>query len=227
MISSLRHFDSPFIRFDKDTEQVIIDQNMIDLDIISYKTIHGFYATQINLDDELERNDFVIKSSSYAGDTYVELMTTEKLGFKECCEEYSRIKPEPGTFSLVEDERLLRLRNLCPEACEAVDKLGIEEVRRMKYHKQNIHRKLVSICTEPQMDKIRKELSRRLKQFTPYTAQEVKEILGEIYRDVGLERTPKATELENWLEGRYLIRTVRRKGKDCYIFEGERFMRIV
>ena len=105
---------------------------------------------------------------------YIESMATDKIGFKECCEQYSQIKPEPGTYSLVEDERLARLRNLCPEACEAVDKLGIEEVRRMKYHKQNIHRKLVSICTEPQADKIRKELSRRLKQFTPYTAPEVK-----------------------------------------------------
>ena len=108
-----------------------------------------------------------------------------------------------------------------------MDKLGIDEVRRMKYHKQNIHRKLVSICTEPQRDKIRKELSRRLKQFTPYTAHEVKKILGEIYYDVGLERTPKATELEDWLKERYLIRTVRRSGKDAYIIEGDRFMRVV
>lgn len=195
VISSLKHFDSPFIRFDG--EQVIIDQNMINLDIISYMIIHDIYATQVNLDEGLDRNGFEIVSSSFADGNYIELMASEKIGFKECCEQYSQIKPKPGMFSFVEDERITRLRNLCPEACEAVDKLGIDEVRRMKYHKQNIHRKLVSICTEPQRDKIRKELSRRLKQFTPYTAPEVKKILGEIYHDVILERTPKATELED------------------------------
>ena len=200
---------------------------MINLDIISYMIIHDIYATQVNLDDGLNQNGFEIVSSSFADCSYVELMAADKIGFKECCEQYSQIKPEPGTYSLVEDERLARLHHLCPEACEAVDKLGIDEIRRMKYHKQNIHRKLVSICTEPQSDKIRKELSRRLKQFTPYTASEVKKILGEIYYDVGLERTPKATELEDWLKDRYLVRTVRRGGKDAYIIEGNRFMRVV
>ena len=32
-----------------------------------------------------------------------------------------------------EDEHLVRLRNLNPEACNTVDLLGIDEVRRMKY----------------------------------------------------------------------------------------------
>lgn len=195
--SCIQQYNSPFIRYDKENGQIIIDQNMIDLEIISYMILHDLYATQINLDSALERNGFEIVGSEYSGGNYVELMSTESITFKDCCDRYSELKPKPGTFSFIQDERLIRLRNLCPEACEAVDKLGIEEVRRMKYHKQNIHRKLVGICTDPQREKIQRELAKRLKKFNPYTAAEVKQILGEIYTDVGLARTPKANELED------------------------------
>jgi len=189
----LKQFDAPFIRWDND--EIIIDQNMIHLDIINYKVIHGIYNLPINLDNELARNNIKVKGNYYADARYVEVMSLPRLSFKDCCERYAEIKPEPGTYNFVEDEELTRLREICPEACEAVDKLGIEEIRRMRYHKGNIHRKVVSLCGTAQDVKIKKELDNRLAKFQPFTVPEIKKVLGEVYEDVNLEKQPVATDL--------------------------------
>ncbi len=132
---------------------------MINLDIINYKILHGLFATQVNLDAEFEKNEMEIASNRYDADArYVELMVTPKMTFKACCEKYAELKPKPGTFSFAENEQLIHLRYLCPEACDAVDKIGIETIRVMKFQKTNVLRKVASICDDAQGLKIKSEL---------------------------------------------------------------------
>lgn len=50
--AKLRYLDAPFIRLEKG--ELMVDQNMINLDIINYRIIHGDYKTQVNLDSKLE-----------------------------------------------------------------------------------------------------------------------------------------------------------------------------
>ena len=196
LLLSLKQFDAPFIQLDNNKGEVIIDQNMINLDIINYKVIHGMYNTQVNLDEEIQKADIEIKKSYVADCEYVELMTQTNMSFKDCCEKYAEVKPLPGTFSFKEDEQLVRLKSLCPEACYAVDKLGIEEIRRMKYRKSNVLRKLAEMPGPAQEVRIKRELDRRLSKFRSYTVPEIKKILGEVYEDVHLVKTPVATDLD-------------------------------
>lgn len=123
-------------------------------------------------------------------------MSLTKLSFKDCCERYEAIRPQPGTYFFCENETLIRLKNLCPEACEAVDKLGIEEIRRMNYNRNNIRRKILPLMGEAQEIKIKRELDRRLQKFHPYTIPQIKKILGEVYADVNLKKAPLAKDLE-------------------------------
>ena len=150
-------------------------------------------------------------------------MTAERIGFKECCEQYSELKSKQGIYVLSEDERIVRLRNLNPEACNAVDLLGIDEIRRMKFHKQNIHRRLVKESLNPQDVKIKRELDRRFNKFEKYTIPTIKRILGEVYATVGLGMTPKATDLEKYW---YRTRLTKKDGQDAYIIEGDKLMTI-
>ena len=196
---------------------------MINLDIISYKIVHGIYATQANFDEELAKNSFQVVESLRTDNQFVQLMTAERIGFKECCEQYSEIKSKQGIFVLHEDERLARLRNLNHEACDAVDKLGIDELRRMKFHKQNIHKRLVKESLSPQDVKIKRELDRRFNKFEKYTIPTIKKILGEVYAAVGLGMTPKATDLEKYW---YRTRLTKKDGQDAYIIEGDKLMTI-
>lgn len=195
IISRIKEFDAPFISVEDG--EIIVDKNMINLDIVSYGIVHGLFQTQVNLDAGLSNNGFDIVERIYADGNFVDLMTVERISFKDCCEKYAAIKPKPGTYSLFEDERLVRLRNLCPEACAAVDKFGIEEVRKMKYHKQNIQRKLVSSSGLAQDVKIKQQLDARLKKFEAYSIPTIKKVLGEVYDDVGLAKKPVATDLIN------------------------------
>jgi hypothetical protein len=195
IIKKIKEFDAPFIDVTEDDE-IFVNKDMVNLDIVSYKIVHGIYDTQVNLDAELQKSDFDIVSSTYIDSRFIKLMSTEKMSFRECCEQYGAIKPLPGTYSLLEDPRLIRLRNLCPEACEAVDTLGLDEVRKMKFHRQNIHRKLVSSDHRPQDLKIKREVDLRLNKFEKYTIPEIKKVLLDIYADVGLDKRPVATDLE-------------------------------
>ena len=147
-------------------------------------------------------------------------MSTNRMSFKDCCEKYAENKQEQGIFFIGENEKLIRLRTLCPEACEAVDKLGIEEIRKMKYHKSNIRRKLTSLCGEAQEIKIKKELDRRIQKFTSYTIPQIKKILGEIYSDVNLNKKPMATDLNKW----YRTRLTKKEGQDAYVIEGDKMI---
>ena len=216
--SLLKDYDAPFIRLEND--KLTVDQNMINLDIVNYKIIHGNYRTQVNLDAELTENGFDLGKNYYADASYVELMSTNRMSFKDCCETYAENKQEQGIFFIGENEKLIRLKALCPEACEAVDKLGIEEIRKMKYHKSNIRRKLTSLCGEAQEIKIKKELDRRLQKFIPYTIPQIKKTLGEIYADVHLNKKPMATDLNKW----YRTRLTKKDGQDAYVIEGDRMI---
>ncbi|MBP5291264.1 MAG: hypothetical protein J6Y90_01425, partial [Lachnospiraceae bacterium] len=170
--AKLRMVDAPFIRLEKG--ELVVDQNMINLDIINYRILHGDYKTCVNLENRMQWNGFDIERAYYADTKYVGLMSLTKLSFKECCEKYEANKPQRGTYCLCENETLIRLRNLCPDACEAVDKLGIEEIRRMKYNRSNIHRKVLAMCGAEQDLKIKRELDRRLKKWEKYTVAEIK-----------------------------------------------------
>lgn len=192
-IAKQKEFNAPFIRYENG--EIIIDQNMINLDIINYKIIHGLYSTQVNLDSELSRNSIDIADSRYADERYVELMSLPGLSFKDCCEKYAELKPEKGKYCLAEDEELVRLRNICPEACDAVDKLGIDTIRSMKFHKSNILRKVAALPGLAQEIKIKRELDRRFSKYQAYTLAEIKKTLGEIYEDVNLSKKPVATDL--------------------------------
>lgn len=195
LLLELQEFDAPFIRYENG--DITIDQAMINLDIINYKILHGLFATQVNLDAEFEKNDMEIASNRYDADArYVELMATPKMSFKACSEKYAELKPQPGKFSFTENEQLIHLRNLCPEACDAVDKLGIETIRGMKFQKTNVLRKLASICDDAQGLKIKRELDRRLSKYQAYTVGDIRKVLGEVYQDCGFNKKPVATDLD-------------------------------
>ena len=195
IIAKIKEFDAPFITVD-DNGQIIVNRDMVNLDLVSYNIVHEVFGTLDNLDAELEKNNFNVVDMVYADNNFVGLMSTERISFKDCCEEYDSIKSKQGIFVFNEDERLVRLRNLCPEACKAVDKLGIDEIRRMKYHKQNIHNKMVGQSGTLQDVKIKKELDRRFSKYEAYSIPIVKSVLREVYSIVGLDKKPVATDLQ-------------------------------
>lgn len=217
-IANLEHFKLPLISAEDD--MVYVDKYMINLLLASYKDTHQNFVTQTDFDAELTKNGFNVVEDLRTNRDFVGLMSIETISFKDCCEQYAEIKSMQGIFVFHEDERLVRLRNLNPEACDAVDKLGIDEVRRMKFHRQNIHRQLVKESTLPQKVKIKRELDRRLNKFEAYTIPTIRKTLGEIYGDVGLGKTPKATDLSEF----YRLRKTKKEGHDAYVIEGDAFI---
>ena len=217
-IANMDNFDLKFVSTENGF--VYVDKYMINLDLVSYKVVHRNYVTQDDFDSELAQNGFNVVKDLRTNSDFVGLMSIETISFKDCCEQYAEIKSKQGIFVFHEDERLVRLRNLNHDACDAVDKLGIDEVRRMKFHRQNIHRQLVKESTLPQKVKIKRELDRRFNKFEAYTIPTIRKALGEIYGDVGLGKTPKATDLSEF----YRVRKTKKEGHDAYVIEGDAFI---
>lgn len=214
--------DAPFITYNEG--QVVIDENMINLDRISYRIIHGLYKTQVNLDSALSYNNFDVVMRSWADNKFIETMTARQMSFKDCCEKYAELKDQQPEIVFKEDERLVRLRNLNPEACTAVDKLGIETIRRMKYHKSNIHKKVLATSGVAQDVKIKKEIDHRLHKYVAYTIPEIKKVLSDVYLTAGLEKAPRATDLERWYRIRRTSKRVYDKVQDAIVIEGDAFV---
>lgn len=90
----------------------------------------------------------------------------------------------------------------------------------MKYHKQNIHKRLVTEDGNRQEYKIKKELDKRLHKFEAYSIPEIRRVLDEVYTLVGLDKKPVATNLSRC----YRIRRIRKKGQDAIVIEGDAMM---
>ncbi len=194
LIDNIQRLDAPFLSVNGDTLEV--DKNRINLDIINFKIVNGIYKTRYNINTALLNNGFKVVEETDEDNNLMEVLALSTIKYSECCELYHSIKEKQSGFVFKEDEQLVRLRNIHPGACEAVDKLGIREVRRMKYHKSNIHKKLLSMSRTAQDIKIHNEISRRFQKHTAYPIPRIKQVLAEIYNTVGLAKSPRATDLE-------------------------------
>ena len=194
LLNNIMNLDAPYISvIDGNVE---VDQNMVNLDIVNYKIVHGIYKTHINLNSVLLNNGFKITEDTFDSNNFDSIMSITSINYRDCCEKYNSIKDEQSILSFKEDERLVHLRNICPKACEAVDKLGILEIRRMNYHQSNIHKKLLSTSGIAQDVLIKDELDKRLHKYEPYTIPKIKQILAETYEIAHLKKASRATDLE-------------------------------
>ena len=173
-----------------------IDECQINLEIINYNTMHNYYNSQFTLRKELTNNNFAISKDYYAKVEKYNLLATNKTSFRDVCEQYASIKAEQPPIVFVEDERLQILRNMCAEACQAVDKLGIDAIRELKYHRSNIRKRMVKISGKKQDVKIKSELDCRLQKYEAYPTAKIREILADVYELVGLKKVARATDLK-------------------------------
>ena len=114
-------------------------------------------------------------------------------------EEYCELK----THSMLDIAAHLRMERIMydkPFVIEAYDKLGADEVRKLKYKVMDIRRAITVKTRADESVKIVKLVNAKIRKQTPIPSKKVKEVLQSIYKDLGIEGSAKATDLRKWYE---------------------------
>ena len=80
--------------------------------------------------------------------------------------------------------------------------LGPERIRAIGYREIMLKREIANILGD---DSIRKELVKLFEVGKRYLLRDIKDILREVYKSLGLTKTPKASDLENYFEFKEVI----------------------
>lgn len=174
------------------------------------------WTTLANLDD--------------TGDTYKEtVQILEGLMEKESTAMIHRLANGESTDSLPESYNLRTVKLIVfkkyPWMEDALRYIGMSGIRDMGYRPSNIKRALKQYIPQDKMKAVRERLEKdkRTSIGTVLTAGEAKEVVRDIYRELGIGRSPKGSDLQDFLKVRKT--TSRKKGSTpvtCYVVEGKK-----
>ncbi|WP_101689421.1 DEAD/DEAH box helicase family protein [Dysgonomonas massiliensis] len=208
------------------------DENLINIDIVNYKITHQVYKARVTLKNEYQRHNFNVLDGveknykkSILSDKLIENRKA-KISFKDLFEEYVLLKEEqlnPFHFGNIDDRRSL-IEEERPLIKQAYDKLGVEEVRKLKYNNTNIKREIykrqADISTDRKIIKFLDVLGIRV--GVTKSASDIKLKLQDVYNALDIVdynnkiKKAKATDLDNWFEIDKTTPKINGKTTDCY-----------
>jgi hypothetical protein len=193
----LAYFKEPYVRVKENN--LFVDCNLANYEIVNYNIVNNIYPCQANVISEIKQSGAEITDdTSYIAPAKIQLMGQYKLSFKELFEMYCLILDNQDKYTLTPDYRLELIVYRNPLVKEAYDKLGREEVQRMKHHQSNIKKKLIELSYKKNDYKIVEMINETLPHQKAIPVKKVKEELQSIYNQLGMpERTAKATDLKN------------------------------
>ena len=178
--------------------KIVVDHNLANLEIVNYGIVNGQYASQCNMNMSLTKAGFNVINDTDAfkvDEELEEIASIEKTPFKEIFEEYARLRANNGLYNL-NCFRKSRIEIEKPLVKEAYEVLGADKVREMNYHQSNIKRELTKRMHETLDTKIFLMLDDVIERQVAIPKFEIKEILQEIYTELGLKQKAKATDLK-------------------------------
>ncbi|MCX4334588.1 MAG: hypothetical protein OSJ55_06875 [Bacteroidales bacterium] len=181
---------------------LVPDRNMMNYEIVNYKVANGIYTAKSNVRDAMESAGLKVgNDDSYTQSKEFRLIEKKKVPFRDLFDIYAKIREETDgkmMFALRRDSRLELIEDMNPLVREAYEKLGRDEVVRMKYHQSNIKKKIIAISNGSRLPKILKMIDGRLPMLTRMPVGKVKEELQKIYDALGMEARAKSTDIDRW-----------------------------
>ena len=176
--------------------RIVVDRNMANLEMVNYDIVNGQYSMHCNMVEALESTGMDVRSISGICSGEEELedpKTIQRLPFKDIFEEYVTIRQNRFDLRLFRKSRIEAEKPLVKDAYEI---LGADEVRRLNYHQHNIKQEIIKRSHETASTKVFLLLDKKLPKGAPVPRSTIKEALAEIYRELGLKRAAKATDIK-------------------------------
>lgn len=195
--------------------QFVIDRNLFTSDVFAYElrnfTYRSYWALAANLTD----SNFEITNSGWFRFGTIPFEAVPQKSFKEAFIEYCQFKSSNEVLSHSRFQEIANIERTKPLIKEAYLKLGAQEVERFGYNTTKILRELNKRIDAP----LTVKLIKLVKQSIPYCIHrpdaEIKTILQNIYNELGIKRTAKATDLEEWFETKRTTPKIEDKSVAC------------
>ena len=200
------------------TETMTLDRNQLKLELLNFRNWKEIYADSRNLITEYKRNGNEITSTDKHDIRIAKLETNgkAKIPFKELFDRYAELRANKGMFSMngfAAD--LIVKRN--PLVRESYEKLGAERVRELNYNQTQIKRELLKYEKAELAYKVVQRIKNDLPQQTAVPARIIKAKLQQIYNDLGIKQTAKATDLAEWYDINTCYKNINGKNTACII----------
>lgn len=104
-----------------------------------------------------------------------------------------------------------------PLVRESYEKLGAERVRELNYNQTQIKRELLKYEKAELAYKVVQRIKNDLPQQTAVPARIVKAKLQQIYDDLGIKQTAKASDIAEWYDIDTCYRNIGNKNTACVI----------
>lgn len=200
------------------TETMTLDRNQLKLELLNFRNWKEIYADSRNLITEYKRNGNEITSTDKHDIRIAKLETNgkAKIPFKELFDRYAELRANKGMFSMngfAAD--LIVKRN--PLVRESYEKLGAERVRELNYNQTQIKRELLKYEKAELAYKVVQRIKNDLPQQTAVPARIIKAKLQQIYNDLGIKQTAKASDIAEWYDVDTCYRNINGKNTACVI----------
>lgn len=104
-----------------------------------------------------------------------------------------------------------------PLVRESYEKLGAERVRELNYNQTQIKRELLKYEKAELAYKVVQRIKNDLPQQTAVPARIIKAKLQQIYNDLGIKQTAKASDIAEWYDIQPCYRNINSKNTACII----------
>lgn len=205
--SQMKLVDVRYISLDAD-KNLVFDANKVKIDLYNFKITKVIYSLKVNLHKEYAEKGFnavAVEDSS--------MSITIKKGTANSFKDYVTILEDAvgKPFDNIEDIRNEAIEKY-PYILKAIEVLGFEGIKEMKYHTSNIQIKLTASMNTSEEFKIYKALNDKLniKIGEFYSNKQLKDAFVTIYKELN-KKGAKASEIDKYYE---VKPSKRRDGKD-------------
>ena len=183
----------------------------------NYSIINEIYTNGLTLRDAYINAGFDLSSNQnytkIVDSKNTSLSTLTKQSFKDVIKEYI------DCVDTNNKERAEELEELEPEIRNVVNVLGTKRIRTLGYNKSKILKEVYSNCTEVK-DLIKEEISAKYTVNNFYQYKDIKEYLQQIYSTYSISRTPKSTDITEYLKVKPSNRIFEGKSVNGYVIKG-------
>lgn len=203
-------------------EEFIFDANLVKVDLYNFKVTKCLYRLRVNIQDEYRKFGYNVTGYTHDALDVTRMDLIDNQSFKEVCDdlESELLDIEKDGFftfrsTLLMAPALIRY----PFIKEAIDKLGWEGIRDCGYVITNIKFKLDSISNSGNENKIVRMLKTKVEltngTFVP--SKKLKETFQSIYNELGISKTAKGSDIDNYFEAQATTKTINKKSVKGYI----------
>lgn len=163
----------------------------------NYSIVNEIYTNGLSLRDAYINAGFDLSNkqtyNKIVDSTNTNLSCLTKQNFRDVIKEYVDCIDEEDY------ERANELVELEPEIKNVVEVLGTKRIRTLGYNKTKILKEVYSHCDEVK-DVLKEEVLSKYQVNHFYSLEEIKKDLGELYKKYMVSKSPKASDLKEYLE---------------------------